>query len=359
VSLAFVGCGLISLLHLKAVQENNDNIFVSALIDPDPSKTSHLLSLCDAFIPPSPATPNPKPLIFSNLDEAILANTKTLNETGKSIFVAVDLMVPHHIHHKLTTSALRAGLHVLLEKPMAPTVVECDDIIKEAKKSDKVFMVAENSQYWPEVVRAKELIDEGRIGELITARAVYTEASHDERYRSKEQNDEWRNQAKLAGGGIALDGGSHWIRPLRIWFGEINEVMGLLGYPLKCMEGESMVKALFKFKSGKFASFDAIKADTFFAPDPWWRILGEKGEIVISDDGIKLYTKENPNGKLELDPPRGYLGSFTPELADFALVVQGRKTPAAGPEMSLGELRTALAIYHSAKSNLWAKVWDE
>ena len=42
--------------------------------------------------------------------------------------------------------------------------------------------------------------------------------------------------------GIATDGGSHWIRPLRIWFGEIDEAMGLLGYPLKCMEGESMVK---------------------------------------------------------------------------------------------------------------------
>jgi len=52
------------------------------------------------------------------------------------------------------------------------------------------------------------------------------------------------------------------------------------------------------------------------------------------------------------------LGSFTPELADFADVIQGKKTPAAGPEMSLGELRTALAIYKSAATKQWTKVWD-
>ncbi len=63
---------------------------------------------------------------------------------------------------------------------------------------------------------------------------------------------------------------------------------------------------MFKFKSGKFASFEAIKADTFFAPDPWWRILGEKGEITISHtDGIKLYTSEHPTGNLELSPLQG------------------------------------------------------
>ncbi len=42
--------------------------------------------------------------------------------------------------------------------------------------------------------------------------------------------------------GIALDGGSHWIRPLRIWLGEIDEVVGLIGHPLSSMQGESLVK---------------------------------------------------------------------------------------------------------------------
>ncbi len=78
-------------------------------------------------------------------------------------------------------------------------------------------MVAENSQYWPEIVRAKQLIEEGncacrfqsvdiyvligKIGNIITARAVYTEAFHDTRYHVEQKNDDWRNNAVLAGGG--------------------------------------------------------------------------------------------------------------------------------------------------------------
>jgi predicted dehydrogenase len=45
-------------------------------------------------------------------------------------------------------------------------------------------------------------------------------------------------------------------------------------------------------------------------------------------------------------------------LADFAAAIQTKKAPVAGPEMSLGELRTALAIYKSANNRQWAKVWD-
>jgi len=295
---------------------------------------------------------------FANLGEALAANAKAFQETGGFLFEAVDLMIPHHMHHKLAIQSLNAGLHVLLEKPMAPTISECNDILQEANKTDKVFMVAENSQYWPEVVRAKQLINEGKIGNVITARAVYTEAYNDSRYQLQKK-DEWRNNTKTAGGGIALDGGSHWIRPLRMWFGEVSEVVGVLGHPLQSMQGESLVKALFKFKSGICASFEAIKADTFFSPDPWWRILGEKGEIVISEQGIKLYTADMPTGKLELDPPQGYMASFSPEIEDFASAILRKTKLAAGAEVSLGELRTALAIYKSAATNQWVKVWDE
>ena len=54
-----------------------------------------------------------------------------------------------------------AGKHVLLEKPMAPTLEACDRILAAARSAATVFLVAENAQYWPEVVMAKDLIDEG------------------------------------------------------------------------------------------------------------------------------------------------------------------------------------------------------
>ena len=65
-------------------------------------------------------------------------------------------------------------------------------------------------------------------------------------------------------------------------FGEIIEVVGAIGHPLQQMEGESLTRALIRFQSGQCAQFDAMMIDTVFAPAPWWRITGTKGEITIS-----------------------------------------------------------------------------
>ena len=56
--------------------------------------------------------------------------------------------------------------------------------------------------------------------------------------------------------------------------------------------------------------------------------------------------------------PKGYAQSFGPEIADFAAAVLDGKTLEAGPEVALGELRTAFAIYRSAEHGRWEKVWD-
>lgn len=85
VKLAFVGCGAISLLHLKAVQANNNIIYVSAAIDPDASKSSQIQSLCSSFLPLSPSPSNPPIIAFSSLQEALVANEKAFQETGNFI----------------------------------------------------------------------------------------------------------------------------------------------------------------------------------------------------------------------------------------------------------------------------------
>ena len=82
-------------------------------------------------------------------------------------------MLPHDLHEELTIQCFQAGKHVLLEKPMAPTLDACARILQVASQTDTVFMVAENAQYWPEIVQAKKLINAGAIGEIITARAAF------------------------------------------------------------------------------------------------------------------------------------------------------------------------------------------
>ena len=70
-------------------------------------------------------------------------------------------MLPHDLHEAAVLRCFEAGRHVLLEKPMAPTLDACERILAAARQAGTVFMVAENAQYWPEVVRARDAIRAG------------------------------------------------------------------------------------------------------------------------------------------------------------------------------------------------------
>ena len=331
--LAFLGCGAIARYHLDGIKEHAPRIQVTAAIDVDADKAG-------AYAAETGGT------AFVSLDEAL----------EKGAFDAVDIMLPHDLHEQAAARCFAAGKHVLLEKPMAHDLDACARIQAAAGDAGTVFMVAENSQYWPEIVRARELIKSGVIGEVITARAAFT-YEFDPYWFTEDKP--WRYDRRRTGGGITIDGGSHWIRPLRMWLGEIDAVVGVLGYPLQEMEGESLTRSLLRFESGVTAVLDAMMIDTVFAPDPWWRVTGSKGELTI-DGGfvgaLRLWDAEHREGQVVMEP-RGYPQSFGPELADFAAAVLDGKALAAGPEQSLGELRTALALYRSAASGAWEKVW--
>ena len=332
--LAFVGCGAIARYHLDGINEHAPRINVTAAVDLDAQKAKEYADETGGTA-------------YTSLEEAL--------ENGD--FDAVDLMLPHDLHEQAAIQCFEAGKHVLLEKPMALELDACERILAAAKAAGTVFMVAENAQYWPEIVKAAEVIESGAIGEIITARAAFTYEFDPVWF---DEETPWRYQKSRTGGGITIDGGSHWIRPLRMWMGEIDEVVGIIGHPLKQMEGESLTRALLRFQSGKTAVFDAMMIDTVFAPDPWWRITGTKGELTIDtgfEGALRLFDADHRDGKLLMEP-KGYPQSFGPELADFAAAVLDGKALTAGPEQSLGELRTAMAIYRSAASNNWEKVWS-
>jgi UDP-N-acetyl-2-amino-2-deoxyglucuronate dehydrogenase len=329
--LAFVGCGAVSRLHLLGIQEGAPEIRITAAIDPDPSRAAAMAKKTGAAA-------------YTSLDEALASGD----------FDAVDVMVPHHLHETVTLPALAAGKHVLLEKPMAPTLPACERILRAAQEAGTVFMVAENAQYWPEVVTAKGLVECGAIGRIVTARAsAYFPPLPD--YYGGDQP--WRFDKRVAGGGIVIDGCSHWIRPLRMCLGEIDEVIGGLGRPVQQMEGESLALALLRFRSGVLASFDAVLSDAPVGPLVFFRVMGTTGEITIDAAGqVMLYDAAHRGGQ-QVGEVQGYFKSYAGEFRDFASAVLEGTPLAAGPEDSLGELRAALAMYRSAETQRWERVW--
>ena len=330
--LAMVGCGRIARFHLDGIEQSAVRTRVTAAVDPDAGAAAAVAERTGA------AT-------FSSFEDALQAGN----------FDAVDIMTPHDSHEALASQAFAAGKHVLLEKPMALDLDSCDRILATAAAAGTVFMVAENSQYWPDIVGAGRLIRDGAIGKVVTARAAFIAPLDPFWY----PEDSWRFEQSRSGGGVVMDGGAHWIRPLRVWLGEIDSVVATTGRVVASMDGESQAHALLRFRSGVVATLEALTIDAPLWNGPWWRVTGTGGEVVIHggfDGGLSLVDRAHPEG-IAIPGEHGYAASFGPELRDFEAAVLDGKDPEAAAEQSLGELRTALAIYRSAASGAWESVW--
>jgi predicted dehydrogenase len=337
IGLALVGCGAIAEWHRMALA-GVPALEVRACVDPVRERAEALAKQTGAAA-------------YTALADA-LADPRV---------EAADVMVPHHLHEPVALEVLRAGRHLLLEKPLASTLDACERICAAARASGRVFMVGENAQYWPDVLLAKQLLDAGAIGTPVTAHVHLFSPAMPQFHAP----GAWRLSRELAGGGIALDAGSHFVRPLRMWLGEIDEVVAAMERPYAAMEGESLARALFRFRSGVVASFSLLMAEGALAPQDTFRITGTQGELTIAA-GVKLHDVANPRGK-PVQPeraealanvPAGYMASYAGELLDFARAIREGKPLDAGPEVALGELRVALAMERSARTKRWEKVWD-
>ena len=330
--IALVGCGNIARAHWRGIRYHAPLIEVTAVVDADPLRAAAMAERTGAQA-------------FSSLSAAL----------SEGDFDAVDLMLPHDLHEPAALAAFEAGKHVALEKPMAPTLDACARIMAAAEASGRVFMVAEQSQFWPDAIRIGELLAAGAIGEVIWARAFF----FDPLRRDPADPVPWRFRLARAGGGICIDGGAHWIRPLRMWFGDVAEVLATTHRHIAGMEGESRAHALFRFESGVTATFDALLSEGPGAPTEDFRITGTAGEIVSERRGagrLLLYDAAHPDGDVVLDSLDGRRDAFGVELDEFSRAVLHGAPLTAGPADSLGELRTALAIYRSARSGGWEPV---
>ena len=330
---AIVGCGAIAHWHLDAIERAGVPITAVAAVDPVEANAARVASRTGA-----PA--------YSSLEAALGA--------GHDVDAAI-IAVPHHLHEEVASTALGAKLHVLLEKPLAPTLDACERILAQARAAGTVFMVAENAQYWPEVSTVLDTLQAGAIGDVVTARAATFFPALGDFYGGDKP---WRFDRAAAGGGVVIDTGSHWLRPLRVWLGEVDETVAALGRPDPRMEGESLCRALLRFESGTIASFDAMLTTGGIAPQPLFTVTGTTGELTVEGSGwVKLWDGTEWKGR-NVGEQGGYLRSYEAELADFASAVLHGTAPAAPAEYALGELRCALAMYRSAQSGRWEKVWS-
>ena len=331
--MALVGCGGIAQAHWQGIQNIAKRVDVTAVVDSNKKAAKSMAAQTGAEA-------------FFDIEEAL----------KQGDFDAVDIMLPHNLHEFAALASFKAGKHVLLEKPMAHTLDSAERILEASRKIDTVFMIAEQAQYWPDVIKARELMDSGEIGEVISASGNF----YDRVLTDSDSSPPWRYILSISGGGLTMDGGAHWIRPLRMMMGEVEEIIGVTGHHVPRMEGESWSRMLMKFENDAVGILSCQNILNTSAPVDLFRITGAKGELQITggrDGQLLLFNKQYPRGKVIMNAAEGKRNSYGEEIKDFCEVVLDGTIMAATPEFSLGDIRTALALYRSVNSRRWEKVW--
>ena len=159
----------------------------------------------------------------------------------------VIICTPHPNHVEPTVEALEAGAHVLVEKPLASSLADCDTMIAAARRNGLRLGVISQRRFYPPTVRVREAIEAGKIGKPVLATVNMLGWRDEDYYRS----DPWRGTWDKEGGGVMVNQAPHQLDLFCWLMGPIGEVYGIranLNHPY--IEVEDTALAIVRFKSG-------------------------------------------------------------------------------------------------------------
>jgi UDP-N-acetyl-2-amino-2-deoxyglucuronate dehydrogenase len=221
--ISIAGCGKVAHLHAKAIQSIPDARLTAVW------SRSQMTS--EGF--------------------ALKYNTQSYSDISSMVKENnVDLVIvctPHPFHRQAAIEAACAGANVLVEKPLAADLFDCDEIIEICKKSKVKLGVISQRRWYEPVKRVKDAIEQGKIGRPVLA-TITMLGWRDKAYYN---SDEWRGSWKNEGGGVLVNQAPHQLDILLWYMGEIDEVYGIwrnLNHPY--IEVEDTAAAIIKFKNG-------------------------------------------------------------------------------------------------------------
>jgi UDP-N-acetylglucosamine 3-dehydrogenase len=249
-------------------------------------------------------------------------------------------------HRDIAIDALRAGKHVFLEKPMAPTVADCDRILEAARAADGFFMVGHICRFDPRVALAKQAIDEGKIGRIVSMHAR-------------------RNLSKTIGRMVldsisALMGDGIHDGDLMLWFSRAKPVSI---YAQEIHPGQNTHPdggwAMARLDNGAIAVIESIwhlPESTPYQIDARMEVIGTEGALYINcgEAGLELHDASGNHRPDTFYWPHVFgqrFGILRAELRYFAdCVAAGRRPDRITPEESRDAVALLAAAVESSRS---------
>jgi predicted dehydrogenase len=187
---------------------------------------------------------------------------------------AVSICLPHHLHADVTEAALQAGLHVLLEKPIAGCIAEARGIVEASARSRGLLMIEMTHRFYPPIVRARQMVQEGWVGRII--------AIEDRIVEPIGELSPWLLNRAAAGGGVALTSGVHMLdRILWVCDQPLQFHGGVAGWTQSLGDVEDTAAMQLSLEDGTPVCFLASWPRRPGAPDDELTIYASKGTLRV------------------------------------------------------------------------------
>ncbi len=197
----------------------------------------------------------------------------------------VDVCTPNIYHKEAVLKALEHGKNVYCDKPLATSFEETKDILDILDRYDAVTQMALQYRFFPATMRAKELIEEGRIGRIMSFRAAYLHSGSVDPTKAIG----WKQDKKVGGGGVLFDLGSHALDIMYYLLGEYDSIFAKTEIiynqrpdktgKLVDIEADDVAFMIAKMKCGGTGTIEASKVATGANDELRFEIHGDKGAV--------------------------------------------------------------------------------
>jgi predicted dehydrogenase len=317
IKLGIIGCGKMADSFLERFHYVNDEFEVVAAVDLDIQRAKKVAETFQGIVTTTRYTE-----IFGYIDAALV-------------------VLPHHLHHEVALDCIKAGKHVLLEKPMAITELQCIELIQAAESKQKILMIGYVMRYHRLTLAFKDALDKATIGNVFQL-SIWTEQY------TEYPEGHWANSAKTLGGGQLFSHGCHYIDLLMWFLGKPVSGTHLgtnFGTPWMEKEGTSNVSI--KFENGSigyhFGTWGARGTRLGYS----FHAHGEKGMLEANFGENKLILHKSDRKPKILYSDCQSIKQTDNELLHFARCIRTGGLPDTDARSSLQSLRVIWKLYES------------
>jgi predicted dehydrogenase len=334
--LAIIGAGVIGKRHLATIQRSGADVQLVAVVD---ATTAAEQVAVAAGVP-------------------FFQNTESMLDSIRPDGVVVATPTEHHLEP--TIVALEAGAHVLVEKPIVPTLEEAAKIIAVSEQTGKHVLVGHHRRYYAQVHKARELVQGGSLGQLITVSGQWNMRKNDAYY-----DPTWRRRWQA---GPVVTNLIHDMDALRYICGEVSSVSAETSNLVLQYEKEDAAAMVIRFKSGALGTF--IVSDQANSPWSWEYATGETDffpktgqnsvffsgskaalefpNIVLWHHGAGVADWNHPLQRQEMTDSLD--DAFLSQINHFCAVIRGELAPRITAEDATATLKATLAVFESANT---------